>query len=97
MAVSVTAPVAGTSATLICQNTATDPGEGDYRTRRFRIKNVTNSATVFIGGTSGVTVGNGYPFATTDLPVVIDLEPGEALYGIVAATPQTLSVMQHGR
>ena len=96
MAIVVTQPAVGTSATLICQNTAGDPGEGDYRTRRFRIKNVTATAPVFIGP-AGVTTANGYSFATADSPIVIELEPGEALYGIVTTTTQTLHVIQHGR
>lgn len=97
MAVSVTQPSVTTSATLIAQNTAGDPGEGDYRTRRFRIKNITGTGPVVLGGSAAVTAANGYSFAAADSPIVIELEPGEALYGIVAATTQVLHVIQHGR
>ena len=96
MAIVVTQPNVTTSATLICQNNAGDPGEGDYRTRRFRIKNITATGPVVLGP-AGVTAANGYSFAVADSPIVIELEPGEALYGIVAATAQTLHVSQHGR
>lgn len=52
--------------------------------------------TVFLGG-PGVTAANGYPVATgTSFPWQLELGNGEALYGIVAATTQAVSVLRSG-
>lgn len=98
MAVTVTQPSVATTAggTLVAQNTAADPGEGDYRTRKFLLKNFTATATVFLGP-SGLTTANGFAWAVSDGPLEVELEPGEALYGIVATTAQTVHVLSQGR
>lgn len=98
MAIVVTQPVADTTVggVVIASNGATDPGEGDYRSRTFLLKNVTASATVFLGA-SGVATGTGFAWAAADGPLEVELEPGESLYGIVASTPQTIHVLRQGR
>jgi len=98
MAITVTQPAVDTTAggVLVAQNTAGDPGEGDYRTRKFLLKNITASATVYLGP-QGLTTGNGFAWAAADGPLEIELEPGEALYGIVSTTTQTVHVLRQGR
>lgn len=97
MAVTPSRATVTTSAVLLASNAATDPGEGDYRNRRFIIKNSTGTASVFLGG-SGVTTATGLEWAPDDGPLGdIELEPGESLYGIVAATTQTVHVLRTGR
>lgn len=52
--------------------------------------------TVFVGP-SGVTTATGYPVATgTSFPWPLELGGGEALFGIVAATTQAVSVLRTG-
>lgn len=98
MAIVVTQPLVDTTVggVLLAQNAATDPGEGDYRSRKFLLKNITGTATVFVGP-SGVTTGTGFAWAVSDGPLEVELEPGESLYGIVASTSQTVHVLRQGR
>jgi hypothetical protein len=97
MAVVVTRPVVGTSATLIAQNTAS-AGADDTATLSFIVKNVTGSATIWLNGTNAVSSSNGLQWDPSDGPLGdLWLEPGEALWGIVASVPQTLHVLGSGR
>ena len=95
MAITASRPVAGTTVTLLCEVSA-DAGPKDESARRFRLKNLTATASVFLGP-AGVTTANGYEWTTAEGPLERVLEPGESLYGIVAATPQTLHALGGGR
>lgn len=97
MAVTATRPVAGVTATLLATNSSGSPGEGDYRSRSYLLRNLTASAPVFLGGDNTVTTGNGFQWDSASGSVQITLEPGESLYGIVTATPQTIHVLSSGR
>jgi hypothetical protein len=92
----VSRPAVTSTATLIAQNPRTSTSEGDFSSLRFIIKNITASASIFLGG-SNVTTGNGFQWDVADGALEIELEPGEALYGIVASASQTLHVLQSGR
>jgi hypothetical protein len=98
MAITVTQPVVDTTlgGVLIASNSAGDPGEGDYRSRKFLLKNATQTASVFLGP-SGVTTANGFQWDPADGPLEVELEPGESLYGIVAVTSQTIHALRQGR
>jgi hypothetical protein len=96
MAVSATRPVAGAAATLLASN-AVPGAEGDFRSVHVLIKNLTSTAPVFLGGDNSVTTGNGFQWDVSDGALEVILEPGESLYGIVAATAQTLHVLSAGR
>jgi len=97
MAFAITRPAVDTTSggVLIAQNT-TSSGEADFGTKRALIKNLTGTASVFLGP-QGVTTANGFQWDVADGPLEVELEPGEAIYGIVAATPQTLHVLAQGR
>ncbi len=95
MSVTASHPIAGTVATLLASNTS-DRAAQDTGTVKALLRNTTASATVFLGDAT-VTIGAGFSWLTTDGPLEIELEPGESLYGIVAATPQTLNVLKQGR
>lgn len=97
MALAITRPVVDTTSggVLIATNT-TAAGEGDFGTRRALIKNPTATASVFLGP-SGVSTATGFQWDVADGPLEVELEPGESLYGIVAATAQTLHVLAQGR
>lgn len=98
MAITASRPDVTTAATLIAQNTAGDPGEGDYRSARFVIKNVTSTASLFLGP-SGVTSSTGVQWDPADGSLSFELEPGESLYAILASAQptQTLHVLKGGR
>lgn len=101
MAIAATRPAVTTSATLVAANTLADDTTlmpvHDWARRSFLVKNMTGTASVFLG-TSGVTAAApAFEWAVADGPLMIDLEPGEELYGIVAATTQTLHVLRQGR
>lgn len=96
MAVTATRPVAGVAATLLASNAASG-AEGDFRSTRVLLKNLTSTAPVFLGGDNTVTAGNGFQWDVSDGALEVTLEPGETLYGIVATTPQTLHVLGAGR
>jgi hypothetical protein len=94
MSVAATQPEVGTDATLILANGG-DRGGADAGTVKALLRNETATATVFLGD-AAVTIA-AFPWKTTDGPLEIELEPGEALYGIVDETPQTLHVLKQGR
>jgi hypothetical protein len=52
------------------------------------------AATVYVGG-SAVTTANGFPLAAAGT-LSIDLAAGEELYGIVASSTNTVSVLCQG-
>lgn len=74
-----------TSATLLVDGADTNGAQAV-------LKNITGTASVFLGG-SGVTAANGFEWAVDDGPLGIDLGRGDKLYGIVAATNQTVHVL----
>lgn len=95
MAVIATRVDVGTSAVAL----ATVPASsdiGDWPLRRFVLKNLTSTTSVWVGG-SGTTTGNGFEWTPSDGPLEVQLEPGESLYAIVAAGTQTIHVLQSGR
>lgn len=94
MSVVASRPSVTTSATKIAENTSGD--STDVSTLSFVLKNLTASASIYVGP-SGVTTSNGFEWAVSDGPLSIDLEPGEELYGIVASTSQTVHVLKAGR
>lgn len=97
MAVTAARPAVTTSATAIYTAPAATGSSGDdWAGRSFLMKNITGTASVFLGP-SGVTTSNGYEWATADGPIGVTLEPGEVLYGIVASTTQTIHVLGAGR
>lgn len=99
MAVVATRPAVDTTAggTVIAAGLSTVEGEqSDIRAVRFLLKNLTGTASIFLGP-SGVTTANGFEWKITDPPLEIELEPGESLYGIVAAAAQTVHALRQGR
>lgn len=98
MAVTASRPSVGTSATLIASNASGDPGEGDYRSRTFVLRNVTATAPVFLGGSAAVTTATGFQWDAANAPTLtVTLEPGESLYGIVTTTAQVIHALSIGR
>lgn len=93
-----TRATAGTTATLLVENTkpSRSADESDWGALKARLQNLTGTASVFLGP-AGVTTANGYEWTTAEGPLEVDLEPGEALYGIVAALAQTVHVLGQGR
>lgn len=98
MAVLATRPTVTPAVGLIVGNTTTGTEQGDYRNRTITLKNVTGSATVYLGP-AGVTAATGFAWDPIDGPMDWTLEPGEELYGILAANAatQTIHVLQGGR
>lgn len=96
MAIVTTRVTVTTAATAIATNSAADPGESDYRTRSFVVKNVGGTTAIFLGPT-GVTTATGLQWDVADGPLSVDLEPGESIYGIVSSGTQTLHVLAAGR
>ena len=96
MAVATSRPAVATTAggTLIYSNA--EASSGDEYAVKVLLKNVTGTASVYLGP-SGVTTATGFEWAPADGPLTWELEPGESLYGIVAATQQTVHVLKAGR
>lgn len=84
------------TATKIAENTASGGG-ADTATLSFVVKNVTATVTVYLAGANTVTTANGFQWDALDGPLAVDLEPGEALWGIVATTTQVMHVLGGGR
>jgi hypothetical protein len=101
MAITPTRPAVTTAATLIAANTNTDETASkpvhDWATRSFLLKNMTGTASVFVGAGDVTAAPPAFEWAVADGWMNIDLEPGEELWGIVAVTTQTLHVLRQGR
>jgi hypothetical protein len=77
--------------------TATDllsASDDDRAGRSVAVYNASD-ATVYIGG-ADVTTANGIPIATLTWGPGLDLSPGNALYGIVAASTKSVRVLEVG-
>lgn len=93
MAVAAAQVTVGTAATQIVAAAAVASGYVDRRS--CVVKNITGTAAIFLGP-AGVTTATGLRWDTTDDPISMDLESGEELWGIVAATPQAVHVLASG-
>ena len=94
-------------ATAVVSNTT--PGgsdRDDWQTRSFAVKNMSPAKTsVFVDvakvaapPSAAALLSDGLEWETTDGPLYIDLEPGEALYGTPAtATAQLMHSLGSGR
>lgn len=89
----------GTSATVLYTHPTTDPSSpGDYGTKRLALVNVSAAPATVALGASGVTAANGARWIVDAGRVLsVELEPGEALYGIVASGSQDIDVLVNGR
>ena len=96
MAVAASRVVVADTATKIAENTTAPSGQDDAQTVAYLLKNATATESVFLGA-SGVTTAAGFEWATTDGALVVSLEPGESLYGIVATDDQTVHGLKVGR
>lgn len=97
MAISASRTTVTSTATLLATNASSTTVVGDYTALSFVLKNLTGTASIFLGGGAAVTTGNGFEWAPGDGPISIDLEPGESLYAIVAAGTQTVHSLTQGR
>lgn len=101
MSITATRPAVTTSATLVASNALADDSSiqssHDWAVRSFLVKNHTGTESVFLGPSDVAAGTPAFEWATTDGPLTVDLEPGEALYGIVVAATQTLHVLRVGR
>lgn len=103
MTILATRPTVDTTPRLIASN-AVDPlgpaGVSDAGTQSFWIQNTTATAPIFLDGANTVTAAAGASWDQTKKgDLMIDLEPGEQLWGIVGAgqPTQTLHVLKGGR
>lgn len=95
MAVVATRVNVGTTPGVLASNPVSS-AEGDFRTQRFLLRNLTATAAVFLGG-SGTTSGNGFQWDPSTGALEVELEPGESLYAVVAVTAQVVHVLATGR
>lgn len=86
MAVTSAQVSVGTTATAL--NTAGTSGQ------RLVVSNAGTNDVLL--GPSGVTTVTGLALAATDGPIVIELAPGEVLFGIVATGTETVQVLRSG-
>jgi hypothetical protein len=85
------------SASVSVATTATrlDSGDGDLVSGSTVLVTVpAGGATVYVGG-ADVTTANGFPLAA-GASVSVDLNSGDLLYGIVAASTQAVNVLRVG-
>ena len=81
-----TAPVAPASPVKIADNPGTAGPHEDYRSVVRLMKNLTGTATVWLGSSSAVSAAtvNAWPWEVADGPLRVALEPGEELWAVVA-------------
>ena len=79
----------GTTATLL---SAAESGR-DGQT--VLVQNPTGGANVFLGGTGVTTASYGY-LIVAGSAFAIDLQAGESLFGVVASSTQSVSVIRQG-
>lgn len=100
MAVSASRVSVGTTATLLAENDAeVTPGSSgdDWAARSFALLPQAATGVVALGP-AGVTTATGVRWDVALRPdFSIDLEPGEALYGIVASGTLDVDVLGAGR
>lgn len=98
MAVKTTVVTVTTTATLL---SGTDPGDhqGAANGMSLAVKVPSGGATVYVGGsdvTADTTAGTGgFPVAAGE-GYAFDLDPGDVLYGRVAAATQAVNVLRTG-
>jgi len=92
MAVSGTRPTIATTATIVYTAPA-NSGKGEMKP--VRIQNPVGGQVVYLGGTGVTTALYGYALAVGG-EVLVNLDAGETLYGIVAATTQQVNVLSNG-
>lgn len=93
-------PVQAAQAVQIVKNDQGYAAPGDTGALTWLIKNLTHTAVVYLGPDNAVTSANGFPWdATADGALRITLEPGEALWGRLAAgaADQALTGLKTGR
>ena len=98
MAITVSAPSVTTTATLIAQNAAGATAD-DQSNRTFMAKMWPTPAAgtvVYVGSDNTVTPATGWPWEAGDGAFPFDLEPGEALYGVMASGSQGVRVSVGG-
>lgn len=83
-------------ALLLAHEVVSSSSEGDFGNRRAVIKNVTGTAGVYLGGPD-TAVGDRFLWESEDGSLSVDLEPGEALWGISDGADQTLHILVNGR
>lgn len=93
--------VTNAGAQLIAENTSGAPKTGDWASIRVLAKNRTATASVYLDGDDQIDpTTDAFEWELSDGPYFeISLEPGEALYGRLAAgaAAQTLHVLRQGR
>ena len=79
----------GTTATQISSNYAGKDGQA------VSVQNTAAGANVYIGGEGVTTTSYGYSLAGgTDM--MVEMQDGEKLYGVVASSTQTVNVLRQG-
>lgn len=79
----------GTTATLLSAAAAGRDGQ------TVLVQNPTGGADVKLGGTGVTTASYGY-ILTGGTAFAIDLQAGESLYGVVASSTQSVSIIRQG-
>ncbi len=79
----------GTTATLLSSSTAGRDGQ------TVLVQNPSGGATVYLGGTGVTTSSYGF-LLESGVAFAIDLQDNESLYGVVASSTQSVSVIRQG-
>lgn len=95
MAVVPTRVTASNPAQKLAENTHS-PVQGDFGAQSFVLRNLTQTATVYLGSDATVTNTGGFPWYVSDQPVSIELEPGESVWGY-ASSAQAIAALKAGR
>lgn len=95
---------AGAAAAALVSNRRAEHSErsdSDAQAISVLIRNATATASVYLdvgpidGGTT--SVADGFEWRTTDAPLEVVIEPGQALYAISGGVAQTIHVLRKGR
>lgn len=93
-------PVGATAVKIAERGTGemTTQAQHDWGNRSFALKNLTGTATIYLGGDKTVTAQTGFPWEVADGPISrLDTEPGEELWGVSAGEDQTVAWLRQGR
>jgi hypothetical protein len=87
-----------TAATLLYAHPSIDAPAGDWTSKKVTLINASGTPTEVVLGGSSVTAATGARWGTgLGLTSEVELEPGEALYAIVASGTQNIDVLVNGR
>lgn len=91
------ATISTSSAAIVANSKASSGSSADYDSQAFLVKRAPGAGvSVFVESNAAATLVGGFEWEPTDPPLQVELEPGEALYGITSSGSQVLHILRLG-